>query len=59
MTTNGYHPIARCEKAKDLYFEWVEVTKYNKRGSSLYVEALNEYIAHIQGGCNCRRGLGK
>ena len=59
MNDNGYHPTARCDTARDLYFAWVKVTQEHKRGSKEYRAAWEEYMAHIQGGCNCRKGLGK
>ncbi len=57
MTTNGYRPLARCPEAARLYFAWIDVAKEFKRGSDEYDAALEEYMAHIKGGCNCREGL--
>ncbi len=57
MTTNGYHPLARCPEAARLYFAWIDVAKKFKRGSKEYEVAFEEYMTHIKGGCNCREGL--
>ncbi len=57
MTDKPYHPVPRCEKAKDLYFAWVKIAQLHPKNSKERIAAFEEYHDHIHGGCNCREGL--
>ena len=57
MTTNGYHPTARCPEATEKYFGWVIVAKVFKKGSDKYETACLRYKWHVAGCDVCQRGL--
>ena len=52
MTTNGYHPVARCDTARDLYFAWVKFEK----GEKEFAYKKAKYVRHLAK-CKCREGL--
>ncbi len=52
LTTNGYHPVARCDAARDLYFEWVKFEK----GEKQFAYKKAKYVWHLAK-CKCREGL--
>ena len=44
LTTNGYHPVARCPVATAAYFKFANIAK----GSKEYMDALRDYQVHLK-----------
>ena len=51
------HPIANCEKAWELYYEWVPIAALFKKGRKQYESACLRYKWHIAKCPVCREGL--